>query len=270
LNVKMIVTDLDRTLLRTDKTISAYTIDVLARYHKHGTKIAFATARSKRAIESFCEKIPTDALIVHNGAVVYIDGEVHTSFGIKPETGNDLLRSFTRDFPDLTISAEIDETLYANFDVSEVWHDTAFIRTDFSDIPNKLSDRIVIGSSEPLDMKRLAKYIPAELYIEESASEVAHMAMIMNRNATKWDALKVVAMEFGIPTDDIVVFGDDYNDILMVKGCGIGVAVENAIDEVKAVSNHICGANDNDGVAKWLEENLQLSCKFDRIPQTTN
>ena len=42
----------------------------------------------------------------------------------------------------------------------------------------------------------------------------------------------------------------------MLRDCGIGVAVANAIDEVKAVADHICDTNDNDGVAKWLEENV--------------
>ena len=54
----------------------------------------------------------------------------------------------------------------------------------------------------------------------------------------------------------LVAFGDDINDLEMVKNCGIGVAVENAIDDVKAAAKYICGTNDNDGVAKWLEEHI--------------
>ena len=42
----------------------------------------------------------------------------------------------------------------------------------------------------------------------------------------------------------------------MLKVCGVGVAVANALDEVKAVADHICDTNDNDGVAIWLEENI--------------
>jgi len=53
-----------------------------------------------------------------------------------------------------------------------------------------------------------------------------------------------------------VSFSDDYNDFDMIRECGIGVAVINALDEVKAVANYICDANENDGVAKWLEENV--------------
>lgn len=49
---------------------------------------------------------------------------------------------------------------------------------------------------------------------------------------------------------------DDINDLEMVEKCGVGIAVANAIDEVKAVADYICDAKDNDGVAKWIEDNI--------------
>ncbi len=61
---------------------------------------------------------------------------------------------------------------------------------------------------------------------------------------------------YDIGIDSVVAFGDDINDQEMVKNSGIGVAVANAIDEVKAVADYICDSNDNDGVAKWLEKNV--------------
>ena len=80
--------------------------------------------------------------------------------------------------------------------------------------------------------------------------------MFANRNAVKWNAVKAVADFYNFRTDNLVVFGDDVNDLEMVKNCGVGVAVANAINEVKAVADYICDSNNNDGVAKWLEENL--------------
>ena len=52
----------------------------------------------------------------------------------------------------------------------------------------------------------------------------------------------------------VAAFGDDINDLEMVRNCGIGVAVGNAIETVKAAAKYICDINNNDGVAKWLEE----------------
>jgi hydroxymethylpyrimidine pyrophosphatase-like HAD family hydrolase len=55
---------------------------------------------------------------------------------------------------------------------------------------------------------------------------------------------------------DIIAFGDDYNDMEMLKNCGVGVAVANACDEAKSAADYVCGSNDEDGAANWLEINM--------------
>jgi hydroxymethylpyrimidine pyrophosphatase-like HAD family hydrolase len=77
-----------------------------------------------------------------------------------------------------------------------------------------------------------------------------------DRSAVKWNAVKAVAEHYCIYTGNIAAFGDDINDLEMIRNCGIGVAVENAVDEVKAAARYICDTNDSDGVAKWLEEHM--------------
>ena len=73
MNIKMIVTDLDGTLLRTDKTISDYMASVFNRCPKAGIKITFATARPVMAVTKWLNiNIKSDACIYHNGAVLEI------------------------------------------------------------------------------------------------------------------------------------------------------------------------------------------------------
>ena len=54
----------------------------------------------------------------------------------------------------------------------------------------------------------------------------------------------------------IAAFGDDFNDIGMLRLCGTGIAMENAIEEVKGVADEVCASNEKDGVAEWIEKNL--------------
>ena len=71
-DIKMIVTDLDNTLLRRDKTISNYTIDVFKRVHECGVLTAFATARDFRFVTEHISPlfdITPDILIADNGAL---------------------------------------------------------------------------------------------------------------------------------------------------------------------------------------------------------
>lgn len=51
-------------------------------------------------------------------------------------------------------------------------------------------------------------------------------------------------------------FGDDYNDREMLGECGVGIAVSNGNQVVKAIADDICESNEEDGVAKWIYHNL--------------
>ena len=74
MNIKAIVLDLDRTLLKSDKTISDFTLSVLERCHEQGIKVIIASARPIRAIWEYDKLLNPDAIIWHNGAAVYIEG----------------------------------------------------------------------------------------------------------------------------------------------------------------------------------------------------
>ena len=76
------------------------------------------------------------------------------------------------------------------------------------------------------------------------------------KNATKERAIENLCSYLNLPAEKIVAFGDDFNDIGMLKLCGKGVAMGNAISEVKSVADEICLSNEEDGVARWIEEHL--------------
>src|SRR5690625_854759 len=73
--IKMIVTDLDETLLRTDKTISQYTMDTLKKARKHGIKVVFATARGG-STKSLVPYELFDGYVLMNGAKAYIENNI--------------------------------------------------------------------------------------------------------------------------------------------------------------------------------------------------
>ena len=250
---KMIVTDLDGSLLRTDRTISRYTASVFHNCSENGIIVVFATARPIRAVKMLNLDIGNDAAIFHNGAVIAIADNAHHHIGVEPEATKALLLQTAKCFSDMGLSVEIDDVLYANFDVSTIWSNTTAIMSDFTDLPDIPADKIIFGTAESDEVCEIASMLPDDLYSEIAENQIL---MVMNKNARKRNAVKKVAEYYGIPLSDIVAFGDDFNDIEMLHDCGIGIAVANAIDEVKAVADYICETNDNDGVAKWLEENV--------------
>ena len=251
--IKMIVTDLDGTLLRSDKTVSSYTESVFRRCHDVGIKIVFATARPVRAVNDLCLKIEKDAAVYHNGAVFEIENSVCGSIGIEQEVAKALLLKANRQFSDITISVEINDVLYSNFEVSGIWPGYSAVITDFTDLPDKQVDKIIFCTAEKGAVNEINKMLDDELYSEITENQIL---LVMNKNARKFTAIGKIAERFNISVSDVAAFGDDFNDVEMIRGCGTGVAVLNAIEEVKAAADYICDSNDNDGAAKWLEENV--------------
>ncbi len=253
INIRMIVTDLDGTLLRTDKTVSAYTEDVLRRCRAREIHVVFATARPMRTVRQFFGVIPADALILHNGAATFIGDAPFAHSGIAPGAAARILRAILLENPEATLSVEIDDTLYANFDVSTVWANLAAVHTDFTDLPDKPAEKIIAGVSSMADIERYAALLPDDLYIEMCEGK---LGLIMHRDATKLNAVRALASHYGCDRKEIAAFGDDYNDIEMIRGSGVGVAMAGALAEVKAAAGFIADTNDRDGVAKWIDANI--------------
>jgi len=253
MSIKMIVTDLDGTLLRRDKTISQYTASVFNRCKDIGVKIVFATARPVRAVSKWLNiDIQSDACIYHNGAVVKIGEELFQETGIDHATVTNLLGEVKK-LDNMKIAAEINDTLYANFDASTIWPGVEYCVTDLCNLPELPADKIIIITIDKAKISKIEQLFDESLYWEISENEVL---MVMNKNARKRNAIKEIANHFGITLAETAAFGDDYNDIEMLQDCGIGVAVANAIDETKAAADLICDTNENDGVAEWIEENI--------------
>ena len=70
---------------------------------------------------------------------------------------------------------------------------------------------------------------------------------------TKWSAVRRLAEEWNIADAEICAVGDDVNDIPMIRAAGLGVAMGNAVPEVKAAARRIAPTQDDDGLAEVVE-----------------
>jgi len=70
----------------------------------------------------------------------------------------------------------------------------------------------------------------------------------------KWEGIMHVARRHGIEPEQIIAIGDDVNDVPMISRAGLGVAMGNARDEIKAVAKRVIGHNKDEGLAEFLEE----------------
>src|SRR5699024_1999493 len=81
---------------------------------------------------------------------------------------------------------------------------------------------------------------------------------IVKKGINKAVGLHKLAHYYHIPQEQIIAFGDGDNDLEMIDYAGVGVAMENGIDELKHIANYVTNTNEASGVAGFLEEYLQL------------
>jgi Cof subfamily protein (haloacid dehalogenase superfamily) len=251
----MVVTDLDGTLLKTDKTVSEYTQSVLTRCRENGIKVVFATARGGSG-ERLVPAHLVDGKIRMNGAIAKIGDKIVYDCKIPYMIARPLLIACDR--RGLKIVAESCDENYSVHHVNEqMYKSSNDVHQKLVDISQHKNDKekIFMTDITPKDEYFITSQIPAELYFL-MAREGNGFGMIMHKNATKAKAVSALADIWGIEQADIVAFGDDLNDIDMLRYVGVGVAMGNALDDVKKIASCVCDTNDNDGVAKWLEKRV--------------
>lgn len=142
-NIKAIITDLDRTLLRTDKSLSEYTISVLKECKTRGIKVMAATARPERSIKEYDAAIGFDAVTVMNGAKVMVGDKVMT-YGIPDEMAEEML-SKVCERREFLFSVETGEILYARDHIPEFEYT---LHTEFPKLPTGETAYKILVSGE--------------------------------------------------------------------------------------------------------------------------
>ena len=246
-SIKLIVTDLDDTLLRRDKTISDYTVNIFQRVRQRGLLVAFATARSLVDSQDYRTMLNPDGDIVTGGCLVFAGKQLLSSFYIPEPQGATLLSELCS-YPSVKrVSARSLHARYANIPMEDR------LCVDFqSTLPEKLL-HCSCRTDDVLLIKSIAARYPDFLFLQVTGSDLYDINPI---GATKMNGVKTLSEHFHIPLSQIVAFGDDFNDVGMLSGCGVSVAMKNAIDECKSVADNVCGDCDEDGVAHWIDVNL--------------
>lgn len=255
MNGKMILLDLDGTLLCSDGSISDRTKQVLRSCQDRGIYVVIATARYWIGAERYIEEIQPDYEITTDGTLIHRHGEQIYSCSLDIETTNRIVQDLLAWNPktEITVAAGR-QVLWNSLHISE---------------SEKLHKAVYNDYREPLSCH--ANKIVAELPDYKTAEQIAnknHCRLqsyrgenwyaFLPEGAGKVQAIRELAKILAISLDDIVAFGDDINDMEMLKMCGTGVAVANAVSEVQAIADSVTLSNDENGVAEWLAQNVLM------------
>lgn len=268
------VTDLDGTLLNRQDRINPESIAIINELVEQGMLFTYATARSLVSASVVTEGLSTDfPVIIYNGAFI-----------IHPSTGDILSeQTFTPEERQRVIEVldehDISPLVYSY--VEDVEKLSWIVSRENDSIRRYLSNRqgdkrlrpvtnseelyrgemfyyTCIGEREELQPvydllsrdKRFRCMLQQELYRPEYWFE------IMPAKTTKAEAISRLKKLWNC--DRVVSFGDAVNDIPMFEISDECYAVENAVDELKAIATGVIDSNENDGVARWLQEHVML------------
>ena len=249
--IRLILTDLDHTLLRQDGSVSEETLCVLAECRAKGILFAIATARYWIGAERYIDLLKPDYEITTDGTLVHSHDRCIYSCGFSVSDTNRIIQSIEQAVPGTEITVAHGKTVY--------WNSRHIGESE------KLHKAVYCDYAAPLEVQ--ANKIVAELPGEDIARSIADLAncKLQCYRGEKWyaflpigsgkiESIRALSEASGISLADTVAFGDDQNDMEMLNLCGKGIAVANAVPEVLKTADEVTLSNDEDGVAGWLAD----------------
>lgn len=250
--IAAIALDMDGTLLRSDGTVSPRTLEVLYRCREQGMRVVIATGRRpSSAIAALPEEIGAAAWVCYNGAEIHLDGAcIHTDY-IVPQDALAIVEWTQSYWPDCILSAEVDGRLFLN---REIGLPLNYEVADLAAVVSRPAAKLVLSLAGLEDADAVHANLPPACKMLVTGG--GKWGEIMAVSASKATGLALALARWGLSLEDAIAFGDDNNDREMVVESGIGVAMGNAVPELKEVADVVAPTNDEDGVAVVLEENV--------------
>lgn len=260
---KMIVADLDDTLLNDNLQVSAENKEAIRKAQNLGLIFTIATGRMFQSAQVIAREMGvTGHIISYQGALVKTveTEEVLVEQSVPFDLAADVLKEGYA--AGVHINLYLNDQLYVDtvtpegigyVQQSDVGMNPVGNLIDFLDTsPTKI---LFIAEPDLLDdlQHRLQEKYGSALYITKSKPFYLEF---LHPQATKGHALKLLAEKLSIDREAIIAFGDSYNDIEMLEYAGMGVAMGNAPEAIKKIADQVTASNDESGIARFLEKFL--------------
>ena len=265
---KMIVLDLDDTLLRDDHSISVRTKDALMKAQEVGVKVVLASGRPTFGMRHIAQELNLDQygsyiLSFNGGKIINCSTEEEMfSSTLSSEAVHKLFELSIREgvYIHTYIGDEIitqDENPFTDIEASLTGLPINVVPNFVNAVNEPVVKSLMVGPPEQL--KNVEIKLQVELKEEFSIMRSKpYFLEFTEKGVTKGTSLNQLIQACGIKREEVIAIGDSYNDLSMIEFAGLGVAMGNAPDDIKEVANFVTDTNMNDGVAKVVEEFILL------------
>ncbi|RKL67756.1 phosphatase [Salipaludibacillus neizhouensis] len=265
----LIAVDLDGTLLTDDKVISRRNHSALTQLKELGHKIVIATGRPYRASSQYYQELFLDSPMVNfNGAFIHhpvapaLFPTIHSP--LDKETAKTIIETCEA-LQVKNMMVEVMDDYYLRhlnrgfaeaFTVNQTPSDSGNLHQLIKRDPTSIL--IQPEDDQHQSIKQLLKDAHAEVIEQRSWGAPWHVIEIIKAGLHKAVGLKEIVKYYNIPQERVIAFGDEDNDLEMLEFAGHGIAMGNAIDELKNVANETTDTNEKDGIAVYLEDYFSL------------
>lgn len=255
---KLLLFDLDGTLLRRNKTASARNLAALEACRRVGAAVGVATSRSERNAQFVLKELRPEVLITNGGASVRVRGErVYADVFSPDETAETIAAIREVCGRGVYMDIDTDSRGWRNyssdvFDDMGTWGETR--QTDFEDFREEAL-MLCVEIPDPQKAAALQKRLRDCDMVKFTDGD---WYKLTRAGITKEAGLFRVCEALGIRPENIAAFGDDFSDLEMLRRAGLGVAMANAVPEVRAAADLVIGDCDSDTIAELLENLFSL------------
>lgn len=263
--IRLIMTDLDGTLLREDKTVSEETKRVIRTVKQAGVLFGIATGRTLHAVEQLAVEWGiadlVDVLVGMNGAQYFdADGFRETTDLLEGKYMIELMERIQDPHIVFAVYGNEERKVYVNRWMQEIQavadnnHFTLQVEDLKERFRNHSYEKLLLAcpASYMDDLKEYCRDIVTEHYRGFCTGPTLYE--FMNPIVSKSYGIEKVCRHHGFTMDEVMVLGDNSNDVEMIRDAGVGVCMKNGSDDAKAVAAYITEySNMEDGWAKFVE-----------------
>lgn len=265
--IKMVVSDMDGTLLNSEHEISEENIKAIKKLREQGIRFCIATGRSQELVKEYVDVLEmNDPFILCNGGVISHPNHKEKLLDIvfDPKDVKEITEYCLKNDVNCMLYTS-DTIFYTKKDNDRVEYfrnrnkklnpseQSNFV---FNDNINELVlfdiNKILMVQRDPIEFQKLETEISKYEHLTVMSSQVGFLD-INPYPASKGYAVSVLAQHFGYSMNEVACIGDQFNDISMIEDSKIGVAMGNAVDSVKSVSQFVTLPNEENGVAYFIE-----------------
>jgi 5-amino-6-(5-phospho-D-ribitylamino)uracil phosphatase len=272
MHYRLLALDVDGTLLDPAGELRSAVQEAVMAVQQRGLRVVLCTGRRFRTARPLAQALQLDGpLVVHNGALVkdLASGQTLQQSYIAAEMYHPALALLRR----LSTPMMYVDAFHENVDIltepmerahpfqREYLQDQLAHCRIVDDIASPLTHGVLMLSimADGTNLQALRPVVGqtmgtrGRVHLLVNKNYQGYILEILHAKVSKWQALQQLAAQQGITPEEIIAVGDDHNDLDMIRYAGLGIAMGNAVDTVKAAADAITSSNAEDGLAQALE-----------------